>query len=391
MALYAFDGTWNEAKDDDQQYRNTNVWRFHAAYTANSGNQRGFYWPGVGTRLGVVGKIIGGVFGAGEVPRLEEAYDQLCAAWAAGDRVIDIVGFSRGAATTLDFCHLIESRGIRGLEPKPQIGFLGVWDVVASFGLANLGATDLNIGHHISLPKARLQYAFHALALDERRPSFTPTRLPGAYEVWFRGAHSDIGGGNGNRGLNDIALKWMMSKAAAAGLPITAADIAALQPNPNAPPHFASPKLPLDIRLVAAVDRRHYSVEPVDGCKSPPGTCGVETPEDEQKAREVGADGLVTLPPEVRARISALWQAADSTARSLGFTLDGVHDPLLSLIQGRIPLVMDADALKKAGDSVVRLVSRMAAGAKRRDFHQLNAFFLTEALHELKPLFPFTD
>ena len=391
MALYAFDGTWDEAKDNDTQYQNTNVSRFYDAYKANSNDQHGFYWPGVGTRLGVVGKIIGGVFGAGEVPRLEEAYDKLCAAWAAGDRIIDIVGFSRGAATTLDFCHLIESRGIHRIEPKPRIRFLGVWDVVASFGLANLGAVDLNIGHHLSLPQASLQYAFHALALDERRPSFTPTRLPGAYEVWFRGAHSDVGGGNGNHGLNDIALKWMMSKAAAAGLPIKAADIAALQPNPDAPPRLASPALPLDIRLVAAVDRKHYTVKQVDGFRNPPDTCSVETPEDEQKAREVGADGLVTQPAAVRARIAALWETADSTASKLDYTLDGVHDPLLSLIEARVPLVADDAALTMAQGSIVRLVSEMIAGARRRDFHQLNAFFLTEALHRLRPLFPFTD
>src|SRR5207248_8955640 len=91
-------------------------------------------------------------------------------------------------------------------------GFSGVWDVVAAFGLANLGNTALNVGHHLSLPKANLQYCFHAMALDERRLPFLPTRLSGACEVWFRGVHSDVGGGNGNRGLNDIALKWMMSK-----------------------------------------------------------------------------------------------------------------------------------------------------------------------------------
>ena len=119
-------------------------------------------------------------------------------------------GFSRGAATTLDFCHCIQERGIRRpgsddvVEPSPKIRFLGVWDVVAAFGLANLGNTELNIGHHLSLPKSNLQYCFHAMALDERRPSFLPTRLEGACEVWFRGVHSDVGGGNANRGLNDI-------------------------------------------------------------------------------------------------------------------------------------------------------------------------------------------
>ena len=226
MALYAFDGTWNRAKDgEDPQYTNTNVARFYKAY--HDPGARDFYVAGVGTRLAAIGRAFGGVFGMGELPRLNEAYDHLCKAWVDGDHTIDVVGFSRGAATTLDFCHRIQERGIRKpgtdvvVEPNPTIRFLGVWDVVAAFGLANLGGTDLNIGHHLSLPKANLTYCFHAMALDERRPSFLPTRLHGAQEVWFRGVHSDVGGGNGNQGLNDITLKWMMSKAKAAGLPIT--------------------------------------------------------------------------------------------------------------------------------------------------------------------------
>jgi hypothetical protein len=96
------------------------------------------------------------------------------------------------------------------------------------------------------------------MALDERRPSFINTRLPGACEVWFRGVHSDVGGGNGNRPLNDAALRWMMSKGKAAGLPFEDGDIpqpvtAALQPN-------AAGKLPLKTRLISAVDRCHYTV-----------------------------------------------------------------------------------------------------------------------------------
>lgn len=110
-----------------------------------------------------------------------------------GDRIIDIVGFSRGAATTLDFCHLIQDRGIRQpgqddvIEAQPQIRFVGVWDVVAAFGLGFLGHELLNFGHHLSLPKANVRHCFHALALDEQRLPFIPTRLDGAYEVWFRG------------------------------------------------------------------------------------------------------------------------------------------------------------------------------------------------------------
>src|SRR2546423_1299624 len=231
-------GTWNAAKDgDDPDRSDTNVVRFFQAYRRHSGT-KDFYLAGVGTRLGAVGKALGGVFGLGELPRINEAYDQLCRNWAAGDTIIDIVGFSRGAATTLDFSHCVMERGIRRpgsdtvVERSPRMRFLGVWDIVAAFGLGNLGDDLLNIGHHLSLPKGNLQYCFHAMALDERRPSFLNTRLPGAVEVWFRGVHSDVGGGDGNRGLNDIALKWMMNKAKSAGLPLADEDISILKPNP---------------------------------------------------------------------------------------------------------------------------------------------------------------
>jgi hypothetical protein len=256
MSVYAFDGTWNEAKDgDDPDYTNTNVFRFHEAYTRHSKRpDLDFYVPGVGTRFKAIGRALGGVFGLGELSRINEAYDALCTAWDQGERDIDIVGFSRGAATTLDFCHCIQERGIRKpgsdqvVEPSPKIRFLGVWDVVASFGLANLGNTALNIGHHLSLPKSNLRYCFHALALDERRPSFLPIRIEGACEVWFRGAHSDIGGGNKNRGLNDVTLRWMMRKAMGAQLPILQEDIDALKPDPAAPPSPAGGhKLPLGL------------------------------------------------------------------------------------------------------------------------------------------------
>ena len=396
MALFAFDGTWNQAKDNDTEHTNTNVRRFFDAYHANSRNARDCYRAGVGTRLGLVGKVIGGVFGAGELVRLDEAYDQLCLAWAEGDHAIDIVGFSRGAATTLDFCHIIQERGIRKprthtvVEPSPQIRFLGVWDIVAAFGLANLGATDLNIGHHLVLPKANLKYAFHALALDERRPSFLPTRLQGGYEVWFRGVHSDVGGGNGNRGLNDIALTWMLHKAKAAGLPITDADIAALHPDPATPPHL-DPNLLLNVRLVSAVDRVHRSVSPLDQCLNPPSTCAIETEADEATARELGTDPMEVLPADARARVNALIKIAEETAADAAFPLDGVREALITLIQGRIPLVTSDAQLREAEQATRRLVSATIRNATKRHFFAVNEFFLTEALFDLNPLFPYTD
>jgi hypothetical protein len=261
---------------------------------------------------------------------------------------------------------------------------------VAAFGLANLGNTALNIGHHLSLPKSSLQYCFHAMALDERRPSFLPTRLPGAYEVWFRGVHSDVGGGNGNIGLNDVALKWMLSKAKGASLPIADEDIAALRPDPAAIPH-PDKKLPISVRLIGAVDRRHYDVSALDGWTTPPATCPVESVTDEQTATEVGSQGIEVLPVEVRRRIAALWETADAVATANDFTLDHVRDPLLTLFQGRIPLVTNEDELTRARAAVQRLLQTMVDGAHSRSFRVLTDFFFTEALFKLPRLFPLTD
>ncbi|HEX5107749.1 MAG TPA: DUF2235 domain-containing protein [Vicinamibacterales bacterium] len=395
MALYAFDGTWNEAKQgEDPQYSNTNVARFFAAYHRNSGTDD-FYVAGVGTRYDVIGAALGGAFGLGVLPRLLEAYDHLCRSWVAGDTTIDIVGFSRGAATTLDFCNHLQKQGIRRpgtgelIEPEPRVRFLGVWDVVAAFGLANLGNTLLNIGHTLTLPSSGLRYCFHAMALDERRPSFLPTRLPGASEVWFRGVHSDIGGGNGNRGLNDIALKWMMSKAKAASLPITDADIAALRPDAGAQPKLE--RLPLELRLVSAVDRRHYTVSPVRGGTMPPSTCSIETADDEQHATEVGSSGIVVLAPDARARIAELWQVAETIARDNEFNLDQVRDALLTLLQGRIVLVTTDAQMAAARQAVARLMTVAVHGAQERGFHVLSEFFFNEALFKLPRMFPLTD
>ena len=396
MALYAFDGTWNTRKDgEDATYDNTNVVRFYDAYTTRS-NTHDFYVEGVGTRNDAAGRVIGGLFGAGELPRLNEAYDWLCNNWTNGDHIIDIVGFSRGAATTLDFCHLIKNRGIRRpgtdevVAAKPEIRFVGVWDVVAAFGLGFLGNELLNFGHHLSLPKPGIRYCCHALALDEQRLSFIPTRLDGAYEVWFRGAHSDVGGGNGNRGLNDIALKWMMSKAMAAGLPIGDADIQSLHPDPAADPNRTVSLL--NIRNIAAVDRRHYTAEDRDGWRCAPDTCAVETEADERTAIEVRAGGLEVLPNEVRLRVLALWETARARAgQRHNVTLDAVQEPLLALMQGRIALVTDAPSLKKAREGTAMLIDLMMHAASQRGWTQPAEVFLNLALANRRHLFPFTD
>lgn len=215
MALYAFDGTWNEDEADEGQ--NTNVNKFFKSYDAAK-----FYLEGVGTRKGFVGKVLGGVTGAGGKVRIREAIAAARQHFDAGDRTVDIIGFSRGAALALHFANELS-----GEFAGAEIRFLGLWDVVASFGLPG---NDINLGWDLYLADG-VKKCFHAMALDERRGNFKPTRVrarQGAVlpegrleEVWFRGVHSDVGGGQ-CIGLSSIALCWMMKRAVACGLPMDA-------------------------------------------------------------------------------------------------------------------------------------------------------------------------
>lgn len=394
MALYAFDGTWNTEKSRDNAAFNTNVVRFKNAYQTNTQKEQ-CYIAGIGTRHKWIGRIIGGAFGAGELPRLNEAYQRLCRNWQDGDDIIDIVGFSRGAATTLDFCHLIQDRGVRApdsetiVEARPQIRFVGVWDVVPAFGLGFLGNQALNFGHQLTVPTTGIDYCFHALALDERRPSFIPTRLDGAYEVWFRGVHSDIGGGNGNLGLNDITLKWMMSKAQAAGLPIGDDDITALAPDPSVVP-LHDPAL-LDIRNIGAADRGHYTAVDLDGWRCMPSGCPIETPADEVHADPVGSGGIQALKPEARRLAEMLWQIAVARAMdSYQVVLDSVEDPFIALILNRIVIVNNQN-LDRALKGTIVMVDAMMEIARRSGFGQPAAVFLNMALQQRRPVFPYTN
>jgi hypothetical protein len=92
----------------------------------------------------------------------------------------------------------------------------------------------------------KVQYARHALAIDERRKDFDrvgwgtkgdhPERPKDGPEwfqqVWFSGCHSDVGGSylEEESRLSDISLKWMLDAAASVGLLY---DARVLQPYPD--------------------------------------------------------------------------------------------------------------------------------------------------------------
>lgn len=271
MALYAFDGTWNEDTDDNIQ--DTNVVRFAELYKSQLPPH---YIEGVGTRFRTIGKILGGLFGLGGRTRVDEMYEALCRNWQEGDKVIDIIGFSRGAALAVHFANRIGKEGVRcngGTEPV-KVRFLGLWDVVASFGLSFdtfINFQEINLGWNIETVHKCVEHCFHAMALDERRETFNVTRLnpdqeyKNIREVWFRGVHSGIGGGNENVPRSNIALQWMLEQAASCGLPInkTKAELPRYSKTDRFAPVFENTDVQIDERRkVFSRDEIHPTARP---------------------------------------------------------------------------------------------------------------------------------
>jgi hypothetical protein len=80
--------------------------------------------------------------------------------------------------------------------------------------LAFLGFHDTQFGTHVEI-------GLHGLAIDEHRRPFVPTlwtaprnELPDAIieQTWFAGSHGNVGGGEPDHALSDIALLWMIAR-----------------------------------------------------------------------------------------------------------------------------------------------------------------------------------
>jgi len=226
MALYAFDGTGD--KELDGHGGNSNVLGFFRAYDGGPRNDDpsikvgSLYLKGIGARSrAFLGDNPAEAFGIGGHRRVRQAIDRLENNLEVGDTVVDVIGFSRGAALAVSFAN-----ELAGKLPRVSIRFMGLWDVIGHFGAPG---RRFNAGHDLGMPPNVIR-CYHAMALDETRLVFPLTRLSETdpdngrlLEVWFRGVHSDLGGGNGNRGLNWISLNWLFGNARRDGLPINRA------------------------------------------------------------------------------------------------------------------------------------------------------------------------
>jgi RHS repeat-associated protein len=248
LAGYFFDGTGNNRKSG------TNVLILHDGYSGLA-----YYYPGVGSRFGT--RALGGLTGAGARNRLEAAYRDFIQAVDLGDRYVDIVGFSRGAALAREFANLLNERGydpsfggklknkLTADRKNPPgecefvIRFVGLFDTVGSFGVPG---NDINIGIRMDLPGVVVNAA-QATAQDERRFLFPLTPLgarEGFDEIGFPGDHSDIGRGHG-KDTNDLSrapLEFIWSRGRSAGVPFGPLPI--YIPTGNITPHDLSRRFP---------------------------------------------------------------------------------------------------------------------------------------------------
>ncbi len=255
---FCADGTWDNAD------KNTNVYKLYKALNI-TGDQIPLYDDGVGASGDPLIKLVGGAFGTGLWQKIKDAYAKISHVYEAGDSVY-IFGFSRGAYTARSLAGMIAAVGLPtqnftsglvdtafdayrervpaarqerlnslancAMDNNPDIAMVGVWDTVGSLGIPSaIGISDpIFYGFLDTSLNSKIKNAYHALAIDERRAQFPATLWEGEpragqtlEQVWFTGAHSDVGGGepsdgSGKTALSDITLGWMMNKADALGL-----------------------------------------------------------------------------------------------------------------------------------------------------------------------------
>lgn len=253
--VLCIDGTNN-----DPLHGRTNVSRFFRMLSKAPGGQVAYYQPGVGTldpdsarssaRLWL--RRVGDLAAAWMMSRhVESAYRFLMECHEDGDEIF-LFGFSRGAYTCRVLAGMLTKVGLLPRGHREMVGFawevykpprnfqaagrfkkyyakdvpirfMGLWDTVRSVGTPwrprTFAHTQANRG---------VQTVRHALALDERRV-FYPTNLWAAgpadgmdvLQVWFCGAHADVGGGytgDDDPGLGAIPLAWMVREAKSAGV-----------------------------------------------------------------------------------------------------------------------------------------------------------------------------
>ncbi len=220
------------------------------------------------------------VQGRGINRQIRRAYGWLASHYREGDRIY-LLGYSRGAFAVRSLAGVIDRIGLlrhdfaternvtmayRHYRAGPDtraarafsyahchiespVQMVGVWDTVKALGLRIpllWMLTDKAHSFHNHHLGPSIRHGFHALAMNETRRAFEPVLwdCPPGWEgnveqVWFRGAHGDVGGQIGDfraaRTLANIPLVWMLERVETCGLTLPADWRARFPCDPMAP------------------------------------------------------------------------------------------------------------------------------------------------------------
>jgi uncharacterized protein (DUF2235 family) len=235
--------------------------------------EEGLQWEGIRHAFGFLQ-------GRGINRQIARAYGWLASQYRPGDRIF-LFGYSRGAYAVRSLAGVIDGVGLVRREVATErairlayrhyrlgpsrpaarqfaaafchastpIEMVGVWDTVKALGLRLpllWMLTDKQNQFHNHHLGASIRHGFQALALNETRAVFDPVLWecpPGwtgnVQQVWFRGAHADVGGQVGTfpaaRPLSNIPLVWMLERAEAVGLRLPSGWAARFPSDPDAP------------------------------------------------------------------------------------------------------------------------------------------------------------
>ncbi len=257
------DGTWNTPHGPAEMPNDTNVRKLFLLLNDDD-SQLKYYDSGVGTDGSPFEHFFGGTMGDGLFQKVQDGYAFVSYVWDPGDEIY-LFGFSRGAYTARSLGGMIAGFGVptRNLDnqtvqsifnayrttgpatraamkaqltqqyalTEANIRMVAVWDTVGALGIPGQLFTEFDQSKYGFLDTTlspKVQNAYHAISLDERRASFMPTLWTNAdgsprandaqvTQVWFPGVHCDVGGSYADEQLSNITLRWMIDNARGCG------------------------------------------------------------------------------------------------------------------------------------------------------------------------------
>jgi len=234
--IFCFDGTGNEPQDavqTDSQRENpdvaglSNVAKLHLLFGGDferdavnefydMPEQISLYYSGVGTYGKTPECLINTVIAIPDVKDiLDWALDDLRKIYRPGDKIF-VIGFSRGAAIARRFCSAMsQDEKLQDINIEMLIAF----DTIAAIGMPDI-STLIRPKSKVVFENQRIApnivQALHCTSIDDKRRGFQPTLMnteDRVTEVWFAGAHSDVGGGYFcDHGLADVVLQFVLDE-----------------------------------------------------------------------------------------------------------------------------------------------------------------------------------